>query len=38
VTLRAITSIAAFFSLPLLSAGNDGECPFPHFPTRFASR
>src|SRR5262245_55366642 len=38
VTLRAITSIAVVFSLPLLSAGNDGACPFPRFPTRFASR
>ena len=32
MTLRAITSIAVVFSLPLLSAGNDGACPFPVFP------
>src|SRR5262249_3845559 len=37
VTLRAITSIAIVFCLPLLSAGNDGARPFPRFPTRFPS-
>jgi hypothetical protein len=38
VTLRAITSIAVFFSLPLDSAGNDRAPLSPYFRAQFIRR